>query len=92
MTVRTFGPCSALPAGGSGSYSYAWTVVSTDTAVIITAPTSQATSFNVSPGEYYETTAHRVRCTVTDTLTRQIGLVDVLIYYTIFENDKFPTL
>lgn len=81
---RTFGPCTALPAGGGGSYTYAWTVLSTTTSAILSAPSAQAT--NITVGAFFGDTAYTiVRCTVTDTDTGATARVDILLQYTVYD-------
>jgi hypothetical protein len=84
IASRVFGPCTALPAGGSGSYSYAWTVVSTNSS----ASFSNAAIANptITIGALLGDTAYTiVRCTVTDTDTLATARVDVLLQYTVYE-------
>lgn len=77
---RVFGPCTALPAGGSGSYTYLWTVLSTNSSCIIGSIAAQSTTFTV--GALFNDTSYSiVRCTVTDTDTGATARVDVLITY-----------
>ena len=72
---------TALPSGGSGSYTYAWSVVSFDHTVSITSPTAQTTALRftvMTSGDYATAT---VRCTVTDTVSALTGSVDVPMSY-----------
>ena len=84
ITPRVFGPCTALPAGGSGSYTYLWTVVSSSGGATIVSPTSQASSFTLE-AVLGDTNYTIVRCTVTDTDTGATARVDVLIQYVVYE-------
>lgn len=77
---RTFGPCTVLVAGGSGSYTFAWTIVSTNSSVIFSSLTTQITNITVT-GIADDTSYSIVRCTVTDVSTGAIALVDVLVQY-----------
>lgn len=81
---RVFGPCTALPAGGSGSRTYAWTVLSTNSGVNILAPTAQATEFVVE-ALFGDTSYSIVRCTVTDTDTLATARVDILLVYAVYD-------
>lgn len=77
---RVFGPCKALPAGGSGSYTYLWTLISTNSSAIIAQPGSQST--NITVGALFNDISYSiVRCTVTDTETGATARVDVLLTY-----------
>ena len=84
LLPRTFGPCTALPAGGSGSYTYAWTVLSSSGGATIGSPTAQSTSFELA-ALFGDTNYTIVRCTVTDTDTLATARVDVLLQYTVYE-------
>jgi len=84
ITPRTFGPCTALPAGGSGNYTYAWTVVSSSGGASIGAPTSQASSFTLN-ALLGDTNYTIVRCTVTDVDTAATARVDILIQFVVYE-------
>ncbi len=56
----------ALPSGGSGFYTYAWTLLSSSSVTaVVNSPTSATTSFSceVDPSGYEDAT---FRCTVTD--------------------------
>ena len=80
---RTFGPCTLIPAGGSGSYTYAWTVVSTDTSVGFSAPSSASSNITISSPGMGNTSLSTVRGTVTDTVSGATGHVNVALSYTI---------
>jgi hypothetical protein len=82
---RVFGPCTALPAGGSGSYTYAWTVLSTTSAVAIVDPTSPTTDFVVN-ALFGDTSYSIVRCTVTDTDTLATARADVPLVYAVYDS------
>ena len=78
---RVFGPCTAIPAGGSGSYSYAWTVISTNSAASFSNAAIAAPTITIDPLAG-DTAYTIVRCTVTDTDTLLTARVDVLLQYT----------
>ena len=80
--VRTFGPCTVVPAGGSGSYSFAWSVVSSDAGCGFTAPTAATTSFEANPLPD-GTSISVLECLVTDTVTFATFAVEVRIEYSI---------
>lgn len=84
---RTFGPCTLIPAGGSGSYSYAWTVVSSDTSAEFSAPSSATTNITISSPGMGNTSFNTVRGTVTDTVSGATGHVDVVVTYSIIPNN-----
>lgn len=84
IVSRTFGPCTAHPAGGSGNYTYLWTVVSSSGGATIGAPTSQASSFTLA-ALLGDTNYTIVRCTVTDVDTGATSRVDILIQYVVYE-------
>ncbi len=60
----------ATPTGGSGSYTYLWTIISGGTGLTLTGTTSDTVGFNYSGldtlGSEISAT---VRCTVTDTFS-----------------------
>jgi hypothetical protein len=80
---RTFGPCTAVPVGGSGSYSFAWTVQETNTSADFTAPASATTNITLTY-EFDATATAIVRCTVTDTVTSATAYVEVPLSFTHF--------
>jgi len=84
ISPRTFGPCTALPAGGSGSYTYAWTIVSSSGGASIGSPAAQASSFTLN-ALLGDTNYTIIRCTVTDVATGATARVDVLIQYVVYE-------
>lgn len=67
---------TAIPSGGSGSYTYAWTQVFGDGSISATAASSAATAFTASlaPDVFENAT---FRCTVTDTVTGGHATVDI---------------
>lgn len=68
-SVTTSGAATILPAGGSGSYAYAWEFVSGSGAIAATAGTSAASSFTVSGLSEGATVSGVWRGKVTDTVT-----------------------
>lgn len=84
ITPLVFGPCTALPAGGSGSYTYVWTVVSSSGGASIGSPTAQATNITLN-ALLGDTNYTIVRCTVTDADTSATARVDILVQYTVYE-------
>lgn len=60
---------TALPANGSGPYTYTWTVAVPDPnyTLTINSPAAQTTDFNFAPLEPGGVATATVRCTVTDT-------------------------
>src|SRR5690349_13587182 len=72
------GPMTAIPSGGSGSYSFAWTVVAPDAVypLTINSPAAATTDFNFDPVEPGDIASATVRCTVTDTVTAAQGYAD----------------
>lgn len=72
---------TAIPSGGSGSYSYAWSIVAGTggAGIAATSAATAATAFSltgISPGELNTATA---RCVVTDTSTLLTTFADVTI-------------
>lgn len=84
IVSRTLGPCTAQPAGGSGNYTYLWTVVSSSGGATIGEPTSRASSFTLA-ALLGDTNYTIVRCTVTDIDTGATARVDILIQYVVYE-------
>lgn len=84
ITPRAFGPCTALPAGGSGSYTYVWMVVSSSGGASIGSPTAQATNITLN-ALLGDTNYTIVRCTVTDADTSATARVDILVQYTVYD-------
>lgn len=81
---RTFGPCTALPAGGSGNYTYAWTVLSSSGGASVGSPSAQATTVTLN-ALFGDTNYTIVRCTVTDVETSATARVDILVQYTVYD-------
>lgn len=71
----------ALASGGSGSYSYAWTVVSTNSSASFNNAAIAAPTIEIGVLEA-DTAYTIVRCTITDTDTLLTARVDVLLQYT----------
>lgn len=71
----------AIPAGGSGSYSYAWTVVSSDHPVVIASPTAQTTGLSFTGVGAGVDASAEILCTVTDTVSGLTGSVGVSMSY-----------
>ena len=72
---------TALPSGGSGSYTYAWVVVDFSHPIVIASPAAQTTGLKftgIAPGDIATGT---VRCTATDTVSLLTGAVDVPMSY-----------
>lgn len=71
-------PVTASPAGGSGSYTYAWTLVEGDVSISATSPATASTAFTALLPP--ETIVHATfRCTVTDTVTGAQRTADVSV-------------
>lgn len=79
---------TAIPAGGSGSYTYAWTTVVSDGTHHCTAnaPSSATTNFALSGVGIDETLEAVATCLVTDTITAATASVDVEINHTRFSS------
>lgn len=74
---------TAIVAGGSGTYTYAWTILpGSDDTMTIAAPTSATTSFGFTVVVYVA--SGTARLTVTDTTTGAIGHADVAVSYTLY--------
>lgn len=73
---RTLGPTTVTPSGGSGSYTYAWTVLESDYSTVINSPTSATTTITMSC-PFGEVGAAVARCTVTDTVSGLTAIADV---------------
>jgi hypothetical protein len=79
---------TAIVSGGSGSFTYAWTVPTTDGhPVVPTAPTAATTAFNIGSIGAGDEVSAVARCTVTDTVTSAIDHVDVFISHIDFRGD-----
>lgn len=74
---------TAIPAGGSGTYTYAWTLIVDPGGVTINSATAAATTFGltVTAGATIQATA---RCTVTDSVSGATATVDVPIQHVDF--------
>lgn len=68
---------TAIAAGGSGSYTYAWTIVSSDGPVEMVSPASQTTSIRFLDVPLTQTIFATARCTVTDSVTGATGSAEV---------------
>lgn len=84
LSSDTSGFCTALPSGGSGSYSFSWTKLTNDYPnLVIDTPISASTTFSVSSLPASDTWTDTVRCTVTDTVVpSRTGYINVLINFT----------
>lgn len=76
-------PVTLIPTGGSGSYTYAWTLTLDPGGITIVSPTSATTVFSIDTniGDVVDATA---RGTVTDTVTLAPAFVDVPIHHVDF--------
>lgn len=76
-------PTTAVPTGGSGTYTYLWTLAVDPGDITITSPTAATTVFSIDTniGETVDATA---RCTVTDGVTMATAFVDVPIHHVDF--------
>ena len=72
---------TALPSGGSGSYTYLWSVISSDYPVVITSAAAQTTALRFTGVPSGELATGIVRCTATDTVSLLTGSVDVPMSY-----------
>lgn len=68
---------TALPAGGSGSYTYAWTVISNDAPLSALSASSATTKFRFTSILASDIVSGVLRCTITDTVTSTTTSVDV---------------
>jgi hypothetical protein len=77
------GNMTALPANGSGAYTYAWTVVQPDPtyALTINSPAAATTDFDFSGTDDGYIAKAKVRCTVTDTGTGQTAFAEGYVTY-----------
>lgn len=74
---------TALPSGGSGAYSYAWTVVQADAdyPLTINSPAAATTTFDFTDVADGDIAQARVRCTVTDTGTGLTAFAEGLVTF-----------
>lgn len=72
---------TAIPSGGSGSYTYAWTIIIDPGGLTINSPAAATTNFTYALMGDGDAPLATVRCTVTDTVTAQTQSVDVDVEY-----------
>lgn len=72
---------TAVVSGGSGSFTFAWTILVTDHTISASAPTSATTHFDISGIEEGDEVHAQARCTVTDTVGGATVHVDVEIQH-----------
>lgn len=88
---RSTADVTAIVSGGSGSFTYAWTITTDGHTITISAPTSATTHFNISGIAVGDEVTATARCTVTDTSGGATTFVDVPITH--FDTrDGFGTL
>lgn len=75
-TDRALGPTTVTPSGGTGTYTYAWTVLESDYSTVINSPTSATTTITMEC-PFGEVGAAIARCTVTDTGSGLTAIADV---------------
>lgn len=73
---------TAIPSGGSGTYTYSWAIALGATyPITVTSPTSATTTFHVSGVAPEDTATGTAICTITDTVTSETAQVSVSIEY-----------